>query len=180
LRKQKPYEESVRVPLLFRLPSRLGVKAKRVDATINTEDVMPTLLGLCDVAAPKSVEGFDFTNYLRGGPDPSGGAAVIQCPSPFGEYTRASGGKEYRGIRTKRFTYVRDLSGPWLLYDNEKDLYQLENVVGRPDYAREQARLDTELKRKLTAAQDDFRPGADYLAKWNYQVNATGTMPYTR
>jgi arylsulfatase A-like enzyme len=179
IRKQKPYEESVRVPMLFRIPARLGLKPKRVDSTINTEDVMPTLLRLCDVPAPKTVEGFDFTGYLRGGADPSGGAAMIQCPSPFGEYTRAVGGKEYRGIRTKRFTYVRDLNGPWLLFDNEKDPHQLENLVSRPESARDQARLDAELKRKLAAAHDEFRPGADYLAKWGYQVDATGTMRYT-
>src|SRR5215207_1033579 len=53
IRKQKPYEESVRVPMLFRLPAKLGVKAKRVDGAINTEDVMPTLLRLCNLPIPK-------------------------------------------------------------------------------------------------------------------------------
>ncbi|MGH7958276.1 MAG: sulfatase/phosphatase domain-containing protein, partial [Opitutaceae bacterium] len=179
LRKQKPYEESARVPLLFRLPPALSVKPRRLDATINTEDVMPTLLRLCAAPVPKGVEGLDFTGCLRGGEDPSGGAAIVQCPSPFGEYARAVGGKEYRGVRTKRFTYVRDLQGPWLLFDNERDPYQLNNVVDQPDYAREQARLEAELKRKLAAAHDEFRPGAHYLAQWGYKVNATGNMPYT-
>ncbi len=179
IRKQKPYEESVRVPMLFRIPAKLGIKPKRVEGAINTEDVMPTLLSLCRQPVPKGVEGFDFTGYLKGGADPSGGAAVIQCASPFGEYSRAIGGKEYRGIRTKRFTYVRDLAGPWLLFDNEKDPHQLENLIGKPQSAREQERLDAELKRKLAEARDEFRPGAEYLAKWDYKVNATGTMPYT-
>ena len=179
IRKQKPYEESARVPMLFRLPPALGLKPRRVDGTINTEDVMPTLLRLSGVAVPKSVEGLDFTGYLRGGADPSGGAAVIQCASPFGEYTRAIGGKEYRAVRTARFTYVRDLNGPWLLFDNERDPYQLKNLVNQADYATEQARLDAELKRKLAVAHDAFRPGAEYIAKWGYAVNATGTMPYT-
>lgn len=179
VRKQKPFEESARVPMLFRLPKASGQPPRRVDATINTEDVMPTLLRLCDVAVPKTVEGLDFTGYLRGGADPSGGAAVVTCPSPFGEYNRATGGREYRGIRTKRFTYARDLNGPWLLFDNERDPFQLDNVAGRPEYAVEQARLDAQLKRKLAAAQDEFRPGADYLAKWGYKVDATGTMRYT-
>jgi arylsulfatase A-like enzyme len=179
IRKQKPYEESARVPMLFRVPAALGVKPGRIDAAINTEDVMPTLLRLCGQPVPAGVEGLDFTGCLRGGADPAGGAAVVQCPSPFGEYTRAVGGKEYRGVRTKRFTYVRDLQGPWLLFDHERDPYQLENVAGRPEYAAEQARLDAVLARKLAAAGDEFRPGADYLAKWGYRVNATGTMPYT-
>ena len=180
IRKQKPHEESARVPMLFGVPRALGIKPARLDGTINTEDVMPTLLALCGVKAPKGVEGLDFTGHMRGGKDPSGGAAVVQCAAPFGEYSRATGGKEYRALRTRRFTFARDLKGPWLLYDNEKDPYQLNNVVNQPEYAQEQAKLDAELKRKLAAAGDEFRPAADYLAKWGYKVDATGTMPYTK
>jgi len=38
-----------------------------VEGTINTEDVMPTLLSLYGRPIPKSAEGFDFAGYLRGG-----------------------------------------------------------------------------------------------------------------
>lgn len=179
-RKQKPWEESARVPMLWRLPATFGVKPRRVDGTINSEDLMPTLLRLCKVAVPKTVEGLDFTGYMRGGADPSGGAAVVSCPSPFGEFTRAIGGREYRAVRTKRYTYVRELKGPWLFYDNENDPYQMDNLVGKPEHAAEQARLDALLTQKLAAAHDEFRPGADYIAKWGYKVNATGTMPYAK
>lgn len=177
-RKQRPYEESARVPMLFRLPRALGLGPRRVDATMNTEDVMPTLLGLCDVPVPRSVDGFDFTAYLRGGDDPSGGAALIQCVSPFGEYARATGGREYRGIRTKRHTYVRDLNGPWLLFDHAADPWQLDNLVGRPEHADLQSRLDLQLKQKLAAQRDAFRPGPEYIAKWGYKLNARGTVDY--
>ncbi|GDY21232.1 sulfatase [Verrucomicrobiota bacterium] len=112
-RKQRPHEESARVPMLFHLPKALGISPRRVAGTINTEDVLPTVLALCGVPIPKTVEGFDFTGYLRGGDDPSGGGAVIQCVSPFGEFVRAQGGKEYRALRTARHTYARDLNGPW-------------------------------------------------------------------
>lgn len=180
IRKQKPYEESARIPMLFRFPTHFGIQARRVEGTINTEDLMPTLLHLCDVAVPKTVEGLDFTGYLRGGADPSGGATVIQCAAPFGEFTRAVGGREYRAVRTKRYTYVRELSGPWLLFDNEKDPYQLTNLIGQPEHAKLQADLDNLLHQKLVAAHDEFRPGADYIAKWGYKVDASGTMPYTK
>ena len=176
-RKQKPYEESARVPMLFRLPPKLGIAPRRVEGTINTEDVMPTLLGLCGVTIPKSVEGYDFTGYLRGAKDPSGGAAIVQCDAPFGEYGRRTGGREYRCIRTARHTYVRELEGPWLLFDNEKDPWQLDNLVGRPEHAELQARMDAMLKEKLAAQHDDFRPASDYIAKWNYTVDASGTVP---
>lgn len=176
-RKQKPFEESARVPMLFRVPAKLGIKPRRVEGTINTEDVMPTLLGLCGVAIPKSVEGFDFTGYMRGGKDPSGGAAIVQCDAPFGEFSRRSGGREYRCIRTVRFTYARELEGAWLLFDNEKDPWQLDNLVGKPEHAELLARMDAMLKGKLAEQHDDFRPAAEYIAKWGYKVDASGTAP---
>ncbi len=179
-RKQRPWEESVRVPMLFHLPPALGIKPRRLDATINSEDVMPTLLSLCGRAIPASVEGYDFSGCLRGGADPSGGATVIRCTAPFGEFTRKQGGREYRELRTARYSYVRDLNGPWLLYDNQKDPLQLDNLINRPEQAKLQAELDTLLKKKLREQHDDFRLGSDYIAKWGYKVDANGTMPYQR
>jgi arylsulfatase A-like enzyme len=178
-RKQRPWEESARVPMLFRLPAALGATPRRVNGTINTEDVMPTLLSLCGRAIPKSVEGFDFSGYLRGGADPSGGATVIRCTSPFGEFNPRRGGREYREVRNARYTYVRDLSGPWLLYDNEKDPLQLDNLVGKTEHAKLQAELDALLTRKLAEQHDEFLPGREYIAKWGYKVDANGTVPYT-
>ncbi len=179
IRKQKPYEESARVPMLFRLPASLGIAPRRLDATINTEDVMPTLLGLCGMPIPKTVEGFDFTGCMRGGADPSGGAAVLSCVSPFGEFSRAAGGREFRGLRTKQYTYVRDLNGPWLLFDHERDPWQLDNLVGQPAHAELQARLEAQLKQKLAMQHDEFLPGPAYIAKWGHKVNVGGTVEYT-
>src|SRR5207244_9584863 len=73
-KKQKPYDESVRVPFLIRLPKTLGTKSRKLEAPINSEDIMPTLLGLCGVPIPKTVQGLDFSNYIRnsfGLPSPS-------------------------------------------------------------------------------------------------------------
>jgi arylsulfatase A-like enzyme len=178
-RKQRPWEESARVPMLFRFPETLGIEPRRVDGTINSEDVMPTLLSFCGKPIPESVEGFDFAGYLRGGEDPSSGATVIRCIAPFGEYARAEGGREYREVRSPRYTYVRDLKGPWLLYDNEKDPLQLKNLVGNPEFAELQSEQDELLKRKLAEQRDEFLPGEEYVAKWGYKLNARGTVPYT-
>ena len=47
---------------------------------------MPTLLRLCKLPVPRSVQGLDFSGYLAGGKDPSDGAAAILCPAPFGQW----------------------------------------------------------------------------------------------
>jgi arylsulfatase A-like enzyme len=176
-RKQRPWDEAARVPMLFRLPASLEIKPRRVEGTINTEDVMPTLLSLCGRVIPPSVEGFDFSGHLRGGADPSKGGTIIRCVAPFGEFTSKNGGKEYREVRTPHYSYARDLNGPWLLYDNEKDPLQLANLIGKPEHAQAQAELDALLKKKLAEQHDEFLPGAEYIKKWGYKVGPNGTMP---
>lgn len=178
--KQRPWDESIRVPFLVRYPGRLGKEGKKLDGVIETADIMPTLLGLSGIAIPASVEGSDFTPCMEGkGGDPSRGAAVIACYHPFGQWARRAGGREYRGLRTTRYTYVRTLEGPWLLYDNERDPHQKENLAGKPEAAAIQRELDAELARRLKARKDDFLHGMEYIKRWGYAVDASGTVPYT-
>ena len=65
------------------LSARVWPAERRLDARLDTPDIMPTLLGLCEIPIPDAVEGLDFSGYLRGGDDPSDGAALLQCPHPF-------------------------------------------------------------------------------------------------
>ena len=82
-RKQKPWDEALRVPMIWHYPAALGAAGKRVDAMLGSEDLMPTLLGLCGVAIPKSVEGLDYSGMLRGGANPNAeNAALIHCVAP--------------------------------------------------------------------------------------------------
>ena len=179
-KKQRPWDEAIAFRFLVHWPKGLGVKARQLDAPINSEDLMPTLLGLCGLPIPKSVEGLDYSRYLRGGRNPGDDATVIACVSPFGEWIRRNGGKEYRAVRTTRYTYVRDLSGPWLLYDNKADPGQTNNLANQPKYSRLQAKLDATLTRKLKERHDAFLPGDAYIKQWGYKVDANGTVPYER
>ena len=176
-KKQRPWDESVRVPFLIRYPYKLGAKGKEIDMPIGTPDIMPTLLSLCDLNIPKGLEGVDYSPVLAGKVSAPDNVALIECPSPFGQWLRKNGGKEYRGIRTKRYTYVRDLDGPWLLYDNQKDPYQQTNLVNVPKHASLQAKLETKLTAKLKTHGDEFKHGSEYIKKWKYKVNSNGTLP---
>ncbi len=139
---------------------------------------MPTLLALAAVKCPNTVEGLDYSNYIRTGKNPPKDYALISGPAPFGEWTRRNGGREYRGVRTERYTYVRDLTGPWLLYDNQADPYQQHNLINKPDAADVQKKLDALLTQKLHDHHDEFLPADKYIAKWGYKVDANGTVPY--
>ncbi len=179
--KQQPWDESIRVPFLLRCPPGPGGPhaGKIIDMPINTPDIMPTLLGLCGISVPQTVEGTDFSNVLQGGSPAPENAALISCPAPFGQWTRARGGREYRGLRTARHTYVRDLQGPWLLYDNQQDPYQRDNLCDKPEYAAVQTHLDAQLAKRLKETHDDFLSGWDYIRKWGYEVDESGTVRYT-
>jgi arylsulfatase A-like enzyme len=176
-RKQRPWDESILVPLLLHDPAALGRRGRSVSMPLNAPDVMPTLLGLCGLPIPKGVEGADLSGTLTGSAPRPPEAALIACYTPFGEWQRAAGGREYRGIRTERHTYVRDRRGPWLLYDNRDDPYQLRNLVDESDQAALRAHLEETLTRLLKAQRDEFLPGPEYIAKWGWTVDRTGTAP---
>ena len=189
VRKQKPWEESIRVPFLLRYPARYGREPREVEAFLNAHDIMPTLLGVCGLAIPESVEGRDFSPEIEGEstsgePPPrpyknarDSEAALLACFHPFGEWSRPVGGREYRGIRTARYTYCRTLDGPWLLYNNDADPYQLRNLVGKADYAETEADLEALLQRELVAIGDEFLDGMSYINRWGYPLDDTGTVP---
>ncbi len=167
-KKQKPWEESVRVPFLLRFPAVHGDRGRTIDMPINTPDLMPTLLGLCRIPVPDSVEGQNFAAVIEGTADADNRAALLTCPVPFHQWNYGRGGREYRGVRTRRYTYCRDLNGPWLLYDNQNDPFQLTNLVNQPDFTDLQKRLDGLLDGKLQAANDRFLPGDKYMQRWDY------------
>ena len=217
-RKQRPWDESLLVPLLIRYPDLFGSGGHRIEAPINTPDLMPTLLSLCGIPIPQSrrngaygeretpqphrrlgggkkggsassafsdiprstVDGTDYAPFLKGERSAPADAVLIACYHPFGEYQRRrNGGREYRGVRTGRYTYVRDLSGPWLLYDNVRDPFQQNNLIGHKACADIQAHLDAALDDLLHKFEDDFLPGDVYIERWGYVTDDTGTVPYT-
>jgi arylsulfatase A-like enzyme len=179
-KKQKPFDESIRVPMIISWPAKFGVRSQKLSAPMNSEDLMPTLLGLAGVPIPKTVQGLDYSRYLSGGKNPGDNAAMISSIAPFADFGKINGGREFRGLRTIQYTYVRDLAGPWLLFDNHADPFQTNNLVNNSAFKALRAKLDAHLQHRLRENKDDFRPASDYLAKWGYQVDRTGAVPYKR
>jgi arylsulfatase A-like enzyme len=176
--KQWPYDESAHVPFLLKYPA-LYRSGSTVDMPFSTPDIMPTLLELCGIPVPPNVQGRSRAPVLHGAPQDDE-AALIANYHPFGQWPRSRGGREWRGVRTERYTYVRDLNGPWLLFDNQADPYQMNNLVNRPEQAGVQAELDAALQERLKETGDDFGPGMEYIRKWGYEVDADGTVPYAK
>ncbi|MDA9764807.1 sulfatase-like hydrolase/transferase [Opitutales bacterium] len=180
MKKQQPWDESLRIPFLLRWPEKLQNRAREISMPLDTPDIMPTLLGLAQTDIPDEVEGMDHSKVVLGTQDPdTDHVALITCPSPFGQWSRAKGGREYRGVRTTQYTYCRDLNGPWLLYDNEADPFQMDNLVNKPAHASLQKKLDDRLNELLTKTRDEFLPGPELIKRSGYVVSSrTETVDY--
>jgi arylsulfatase A-like enzyme len=160
-----PWDESIRVPLLMRYPRKFGGEARRVRTPINSPDLMPTLLGACGLQVPDSVQGKDYSKLSSGATEPGPEtSALLNLAVPITE-ARRYGFAEYRGLRTARHTYVRSIRGPWLLYDNARDPYQMHNLVGRPEHKDLQSMLDRALDIRLREVNDEFLPAAEYVRR---------------
>ncbi len=160
-----PWDESIRVPFLLRYPRKLGRKGRRIRAPVNAPDIMPTLLGLCGLPLPDSVEGSDFSRLIAGSVKPSeNAAAFLNLPVPITE-ARRYGFAEYRGLRTGRYTYARSIHGPWLLYDDERDPFQMHNLCGKDEHRVLQSRMDRDLDAVLRQRKDEFLPAAEYVKR---------------
>ncbi len=174
--KQRPWDESIRVPFLLSYPALAKNSIKNIKAPINTPDILPTLLSLSKIQKPTSVEGDDLTGLITGATKVDDRAALIINMSPFAENFT---GTEFRGVRTARYTYVKNLEGPWLLFDNENDPFQMSNLVNLPAQKDLQAKLERQLQTKLTTLKDEFKPREYYLKKWGFNVKPkNGELPY--
>lgn len=162
-----PFDESIRVPFLLHYPRLQQGKAWELHVPIDAPDIMPTLLGLVDLPVPPSVEGTDWSPWIRGENEPTGEeAGLLTIPIEFTEIVR-NRMKAYRGLRTPRYTYVRDSEGPWLLFDNEADPYQMKNLIGRPEASDLQDTLEHQLQDKLDALGDEFLDGQTYIEAYD-------------
>jgi arylsulfatase A-like enzyme len=160
-----PWDESIRVPFLMRYPRRFGRRGHKIRTPLNAPDIMPTLLGMSGLPIPDSVEGTDWSASILGrAHPPPEAAAFLNLPVPITE-ARRYGFAEYRGLRSERYTYVRSIRGPWLLYDNLRDPYQMNNLCGKAEHKDLQARFDRALDGALRRRNDHFLPAARYVER---------------
>jgi arylsulfatase A-like enzyme len=126
--KRKPWEESIRVPAILRYPAAIK-PGRRSHAIFTHVDFAPTLLGLCGVKPPVRMQGADLSRLILGTSEAAPDSAFFQIFGPYqGDGTEGA----WRGVRTSRYMYARFETKPWVLYDLEKDPYEMKNLVDDP------------------------------------------------
>jgi arylsulfatase A-like enzyme len=155
LAKQRPWEESLGIPLIIG-----NVGSRVVGDPVCTEDLFPTLLGLAAIAPRDEKPGINLAPIARGETDHLDRDGVLlefvaeMRPNiPFHEET-------WRGIRTSRYKYtvIGDAHGgkPWQFFDLEADPYELTNGIDDPQYADEIHRHHVLLRERMAATFDHY------------------------
>lgn len=114
------YEESIGIPFLIRYPA--AIAPGRSEAIVNHVDVMPTLLDLLGVPVPDAAQGESLRQaFTSGGEGPE--FAYLEASRTPGKEAES-----WRGVRSRRYTYVERPGEDPLLYDNEADPYQIAPI----------------------------------------------------
>ena len=179
IRKQQPWEESIRVPLIIRAPGRLP-KGKLSPVLVGLVDLAPTLLDILGQHIPEEMDGISILPYISGGMKQLPQSIVIGMPVPVDGVVYEGVNQGWRGLRTMRYTYARWENGnSWVLYDNQTDPYQLNNIVNEPDAFNLRREMEERLQRQLESIQDEFLPWDEHVRQlgiteeWNWRERIT-------
>ena len=134
-------EESVRIPLIFRWPAVLapGVHRERLAQTI---DVMPTLLGLCGITVPDTVQGVNLAPAME--------SPGVMAPD---NHVFIEADANQIGIRTPTHLYGFGIDpfthevtqDPVYFFDVKNDPYQMHNLAD----TAEQPQIGQKLQARL-------------------------------
>lgn len=150
--KQRPYEESVGVPLIGHQPGAIE-GGRVIEPPVCTEDWFPTISSIAGGEAPNA-PGTDLTPLFTGERtelDRDGVllefAREVRSSMPFFEDT-------WRGFRTDQYKYTVLGGEPWQLFDLAADPYEQNNLV---DSATDRAAdLHGTLRDRLIETNDDY------------------------
>ncbi|MEX2565707.1 MAG: sulfatase [Cyclobacteriaceae bacterium] len=175
--KQVALAEAARVPFLLRYPDLNGKSGKTIETPITTPDIFPTLFGMLDLPIPATYEGDDLSEVFTGNTEIEDHAVLYMKLAPWG--VGGSYDREYRAIKTSRYTYVRSLDGPWLLFDDIKDPLQMNNLAEDASHKELVGKMDQQLWKLLNKFGDDFKPAQWYIDRWNLKPASHGSIPYS-
>ena len=143
--KHVPFEESVRIPMVWRWPGALPAGAA-YDAPICGTDLYPTTAALAGVDPIGVIDGVDHAAALRDGAPSPRDEVLLQWETP----RFAFGDHPYRGLRTARYTYVVGRDAPFrLLFDRSDDPFEQRNRFDDPESAALRGALHARLEARV-------------------------------
>ncbi len=158
--KQLPHEESIGIPLVAYWKDKIPTGV--TEELIGLADLPVSVAGLAGLSFPCETDGEDLSRLFLDKDAKSYDSAYLYdyyaCHQAESKKQEA-----WRGIRTKRYTYAVTADNlDWILFDNEKDPLQLDNLAGKPEYKELQAALLADLTAHIEK-HDKLLNGIDYV-----------------
>ena len=148
------YEESMRTPLIMRLPKDFDKKGD-ISQLVQNIDYAPTFLDLAGVPVPEDMQGISLLPLLKG-ENPKNWRKSLYYH--FYEYPAEHAVKRHYGVRTDKYKLIHfynDIDA-WELYDLEKDPTEMHNVFDDPEYGKVVDFMNRELVRLQKQYNDTF------------------------
>lgn len=152
------YEGGIRVPLIVSWPGKIAA-GKVVETPASSIDVLPTLVELCGLAAPKGVDGISLKPVLL---EPAG---TLERDAMYWHYPHYAnqGGKPGGVIRQGNWKLIEFYeNGRRELYDVQKDPRELQNVADKHSEQVASMAAALEAWRELVGAQRNV-PNPNYV-----------------
>lgn len=145
--KQHLFEESTRVPFLFRVPWMKETHGQSTSHLTELVDVYPTVAELAGLTPPDDLQGESLLPLLE---DPSSDSWQRDLV-----FTISRNGGESIRTHEWRFNHWGFGAKGKELYDRKNDPGEFTNLAGKPEYAEIQSELEARLKAKRDEAGYD-------------------------
>lgn len=129
------YEESLRTPLVMRIPEGMGRRGRVVSDLVQNIDHAATFLDLAGVTVPADIQGESYANLIRGKKMPVHRKAIYYH---YQEFPAEHMVKRHYGIRTERYKLIHFYNDidHWELYDLKKDPSEMNNLAADVRYKK--------------------------------------------
>jgi arylsulfatase A-like enzyme len=135
---------------------------------------MPTMLSICGLKTPGTAAGRDLSGAITGGVAPKAESVYAGGSMARGKPEREAKGKkkdknvseevedesapggEWRALVTPTHKLITNVSGSVLVYDLEKDPYELKNLAEEPQHQPLKQDLQAQMKRWTTDTGDPY------------------------
>ncbi len=155
--KMVAYEESIRLPLIFRLPGG-AVRSVRSDAPVSLVDVAPTLAALCGLPMRSEWRGAELSSALTGGTAVPPERPMFALHRPLGDWMHT---QPWRMIEIDGLKYIWHENDRAELFDLRADPFERRNLAASSAHSETRQSLHATLVALMRELDDPLAAVAD-------------------